>query len=108
MERKIAENMIEELASLSVSLENLSKKIRVEERKSISKELKNIWSRYFELLDLVGKQCPEIHPHYLGLEQFEKLRKKHEDPEFPIDPPSQEEVEDATRIWNTYYKPRRK
>ncbi|MFC6440632.1 hypothetical protein [Bowmanella sp. JS7-9] len=104
MEKKAAEKILEELAIISVNIEKLSKKVSVENRKLFSKDLGSLMKACCAIESEIGFIVPELHPHYLGWENYSNLRKKHEDPNFPIDFPSTQQLQDACEQWDRIKK----
>ena len=98
-----AEKLLEQIARNSVAIEELSRVlggiVELQNRKLFTPQLKELTSSNLELQDQIGKKCPELHPYFLGLENFSKLRKKYEDPENPITLPSKEDIESAKAFW---------
>ena len=100
MDRKTADNILEELAIISVTIENLSRKISKESRKEIAKDLGTLLKACTSIESEIGFKIPDIHPHYLGWENYSQLRKKHEDPEHPVVLPTEEQLEQAREQWS--------
>jgi hypothetical protein len=98
-----AERLLEQVARNSVAIEKLSRVlggiVEPKDRKLFTPQLKELTSSNLDLQDQIGKKCPELHPYFLGLESFSKLRKKYEDPENPITLPTKENIEGAKAFW---------
>lgn len=99
MDRRFAENLLEQLAILTVTIEDISRKIPVEHKKLVAKDLGTLLKSCIEMEMGIGSRVPDLHPMYLGLENFSKLRKKHENPEYPVEAPSEEEIKKAEEQW---------
>ncbi len=99
MDREFAENLLEQLAILEVTIEEISRKIPVELRKLISKDLGTLIKCCAEMEMDIGSKEPDLHPMFLGLENFSNLRKKHENPKHPVERPSDEEIKKANELW---------
>lgn len=101
---KIVSGLLEQVARNSVAIENLSRVIadvvESEERKRYMPILKELLSSNFALQTQIGELAPEYHPMFSGLLAFSQLRKKYEDPNHPISLPSQEDIENAKRLWS--------
>ena len=99
MKQDDAERLLEQVARNSVAIETLMVVlggiVELQDRKLFTPQLKELTSSNFELQDLIGKKCPELHPYFFGLENFSRLRKKYEVPENPITLPSKEDIEAA-------------
>ncbi len=103
MDSKDANKMLEQVARNLVAIENFSRilggLVKVEDRKLYASMLKELVASNFELQELIGRNFQNIHPSYLGLEAFRHLKKKYEDPEYPISLPSEKELEQAISLW---------
>jgi hypothetical protein len=99
MDRKFAENLLEHLAILTITIEDISRKIPVENRKLVARDLGTLLKSCIEMQMDIGNRVPDLHPMYLGLGNFSKLRKKHENPEYPVEIPTEEEIKKAEEQW---------
>jgi hypothetical protein len=97
------EIMMEQIARNYTAIINLShilgKLVKVEDRNIFGPMLKELLKSNYELQNQIGWKFPELHPDYLGLENFAALRKKYEIPELPVKMPSQDDIESAKELW---------
>ena len=103
MDKLDVEIMLEQIARNHSAIINLSlilgKLVQPEDRKVFGPMMKELLKSNYELQHQIGWKFPELHPDYLGLENFATLRKKYEIPELPVKMPSQEDIEKAKNQW---------
>ncbi|WP_371192903.1 hypothetical protein [Glaciecola sp. SC05] len=103
MDKDDIEIMLEQIARNHVATINLSyilgKLVPVEDRKVFGPMLKELLKSNYDLQHQIGWKFPELHPDYLGLENFAALRKKYEIPELPVKMPTQDDIATAKEQW---------
>ena len=103
MDKEIAESMLDQIARNLMAINKLSNIIdkvgEVQDRKLYTPVLKELLSSNYELQLQIGHHYPDLDPMLLGLENFTSLRKKYEDPEYPVRMPPKEELDKARTSW---------
>lgn len=103
MDKDDIEIMLEQIARNHTAIINLSyilgKLVKVEDRKLFGPMLKELLKSNYELQHQIGWKFPELHPDYLGLENFAAVRKKYEIPDMPVKTPTQDDIDSAKKQW---------
>jgi hypothetical protein len=112
MDRNTVDTFLDTLASMSVVIDKLGQDLEqindLDERKALSPHLKDFLKSFYNLRDQFSFKYPELHPDFLGLENYSKLRKKYETSDVKVTMPTKEEIEKAANLWQRLQKLKRK
>tara|TARA_R100000687_G_C6424629_1_gene152703 strand:+ start:584 stop:1042 length:459 start_codon:yes stop_codon:yes gene_type:complete len=108
MDSKTAETLLDTLAWMSIVIDKFGYDLALiddlEERETLIPDLKGLLLHFYNLKDSIGLKYPELHPDYLGLENYSTLRKKYETPEVKVKMPTEEEIDKAAKLWQRLIK----
>ena len=99
MDRRTAEEILDSLAWMGLSIGKLTLSIKASEieseRKKLFELMKPILSAHFDLIMHVVKEHPELDPDGEGEEFYHSLKVKYQTADYPAEKLTEEQIESA-------------